>query len=145
MHKWSSLFSCLVALAALGCGGGGGGGASPVAAAKSAAPRGAQVFERECAGCHGAEGEGIAGTPAVMGDGALPLKGAGGDHGPFANAHDVFAYVKKEMPLPQAKAGSLSDEDYWAVTAYLLAGSGRKLPPGGLTAENAKSVVVNAP
>ena len=43
------------------------------ARAKSAAPAGASLFARECAGCHGARGEAMAGnTPQILGEGALP-------------------------------------------------------------------------
>ncbi len=127
----------------LACGGSG----SPandaaVAKAKKQSPTGAKVYKSECAGCHGSQGQGLGGTPEVMGPTALPLKGVGGDIGPFKTAQDVFDYVKKEMPLPKSKVGSLSDEEYWAVVEYMLVGSKRKVSPG-LSAENAADVVVN--
>ncbi len=134
----------IAAAVCLGACGGGSGSAAAADSARQAVPAGAAVYDRECAGCHGKSGEGIGKTPAVMGEGALPLKGADGHHGPFRTAQDVFDYVKREMPLPESKAGSLSDQDYWAVTAYMLAGSGRKLPGGKLNAETAQGVVVNA-
>src|SRR5262245_34823054 len=43
------------------------------AKAKKASPPGAEVFQRECAGCHGDKGEGLTGNPGLMGGGALPL------------------------------------------------------------------------
>ena len=77
-----------------------------------------------------------------MGKEALALTGS--DRGKFVTAQDVFDYVKSEMPLPKKKVGTLSEQQYWEVTEYLLAASGRKLPDGGLTADNAASVTVNA-
>ncbi|HMR73979.1 MAG TPA: cytochrome c [Polyangiaceae bacterium] len=141
--KAQSLLGAVLLPLLVSCGGGGGAANdASVAKAKKQSPKGAQVYQRECAGCHGNSGQGLGGTPEVLGAAALPLKGVGGDHGPFRNAQDVFDYVKREMPLPKSKAGSLSDEDCWAVVEYMLAGSGRDVGPG-LTAENAASVVVN--
>jgi mono/diheme cytochrome c family protein len=47
------------------------------------------------------------------------------------------------MPLPKKKVGTLSDQQYWDVVGYLLAASGRKVPEGGLSPDNAASVQVN--
>ncbi len=130
----------LPAVLALACGGGQGGA---VANARQAAPRGAKVFDKECGGCHGAEGQGVQGTPPLMGAGALPTRGASGKLGPFHDAQQLFDYVKQEMPLPKAQVGSLSDSDYWAVVEFMIRGTGRSVPEGGLTAENAASVTLN--
>ncbi len=124
-----------------------GGSASPandaaVAKAKKQSPIGAKVYKKECAGCHGSQGQGLGGTPEVMGPTALPMKGVGGDTGPFENAQDVFDYLQRAMPLPKSKIGSLSDEEYWAVVEYMLVGAKRKVPPG-LNGDNASDVVVN--
>src|SRR6186713_1791448 len=40
--------------------------------AKSASPRGAELFHQQCAGCHGERGESTTGAPRVLGEGALP-------------------------------------------------------------------------
>jgi hypothetical protein len=77
-----------------------------------------------------------------MGPGAIPVGGAEGDHGPFNTAQDLFAYTKKNMPLPPPKAGSLSDEEYWAVVAYMLSANGTDIPADGLNADNAASVTI---
>src|SRR5438309_1551831 len=49
-------------------------GATPddLARAQGQANRGATVYANECASCHGARGEGLASSPAIMGPGALP-------------------------------------------------------------------------
>lgn len=133
----------LAFLLALACGGAQGGADDATAAkAKGQTPRGAKVFNRDCALCHGESGQGQSGSPPVMGQGALPLKGVGGDAGPFRTAKDVFDYVKKTMPKPAEKAGSLSDADYWAVVEYMLIGAGRDVP-AGLSDANAADVVIN--
>jgi mono/diheme cytochrome c family protein len=76
-----------------------------------------------------------------MGAAALPPSGS--DRGTFMTGQDVFDYVKSEMPLPKKKVGTLSDQQYWDVVGYLLAASGRKVPEGGLSPDNAASVQVN--
>lgn len=127
---------------ALACGGGAAGAGGPdLAGAQKVSPDGAKVYAAECAGCHGKNGEGIAAAPPVMGGAALPKVGSGRPE--FKTAADVFGYVKSSMPLPEKRVGSLSDEQYWAVTAYMLAASGKQVPAGGLDAENAAGVVVH--
>jgi len=80
-----------------------------------AASDGKAVYEKNCAACHGAGLEGAGEAPA--------LKGA-----PFlANwksktANQLFAFVRQNMP--PGGAGSLSDIDYRAVTAYILQANG---------------------
>lgn len=127
-----------------GCAGGMGATAPQLASAKHAAPQGAQVYASQCADCHGKDGGGGSHAPPLMGPRGLPLHGHDGDSGPFATARDVFNYVKVKMPLPDSHAGTLSDQQYWAVTSYILAGKGVKLPKGGVTPANAASIVANA-
>jgi cytochrome c len=108
--------------------------------ARASAPQGATVFEQECAVCHGKRGQGTAAVPAVMGGGALTKNS---DERPaFVTAADVFAYVKREMPLPKNRAGTLSDAEYWSVTDFMLRAHGVDLPDQGLTAENAPRVAL---
>lgn len=118
------------------CGGGAGHG-SELASARAAAPAGSKVFARECAGCHGNDGQGHGSTPALIGPGTLPPEG---EAGPLHTAADLFAYVKGKMPLPRARVGSLSDADYWAVVTFLVATKHRAVPAGGIDAANAASV-----
>jgi mono/diheme cytochrome c family protein len=115
-----------------------------LASARQQAPEGADVYGSQCADCHGKNGGGGPHAPPLMGPKGLPLHGHDGDSGPFATAQDVFGYVKAQMPLPKSHAGTLSDAQYWAVTNYILAGKGVKLPSSGATAANAASIVANA-
>lgn len=133
--------SALVAVALVSCAGGAlGRGASTEAldGARAATPQGATVFERECALCHGDRGQGAAAVPPVMGGGALATQSD--ERAPFRTAADLFAYVKREMPLPKNRAGTLTDAEYWSVTEFMLRSHGVDVPDAGLTAENARSV-----
>jgi mono/diheme cytochrome c family protein len=113
-------------------------GASPdaVAAARSRAPDGARVFANECAGCHGNRGQGKGTVPALMGAEALR------DPEAFRTAETLFDYVSRSMPLPRDRIGSLKPEQYWAVVNFILLAHQSEVPPGGVTPENAPSVVI---
>lgn len=114
------------------------GGASPQATGPSGAPvssptddgeaqaaRGAKLYADNCASCHGANGEGLKGAPAVVGKEALPL-----DPRPeqkyrkvqFHTALDVAQFVVKNMP--PNKAGSLQESEYWDIMAFDLKANG---------------------
>lgn len=137
-------------------------------AQKKAAP-GGELFDRECAGCHGKRGEGLSNAPGIIGAGALPefprdkslstnpamsnnaSQQAGDTTRPpgapsrdaFRTGKDLFDYVSTRMPLPKSKAGTLKPEEYWAITGFMLIAHGSAVPEGGLTAENAASVQIS--
>jgi cytochrome c len=86
------------------------------------------VFAQKCASCHGANGEGILPLyPRLVGRdpaaekfvfGSMPgLPRTIGNYWPYATT--VFDYVRRAMPL--TAPGSLSGNEAYAVTAYLLA------------------------
>jgi mono/diheme cytochrome c family protein len=89
---------------------------------------GAALYAAKCASCHGPKGEGIAPAyPALIG---RDPKGENfvfatdwkitrtiGNYWPYATT--VFDYVRRAMPLTQP--GSLSNDEVYALTAYLLA------------------------
>ena len=81
--------------------------------------RGKQVFETNCQACHGVNGQGGIGGRLVGGQGTLasadPVKTVG-SYWPYATT--VFDYIHRAMPYP--KPGSLSIDDTYAVTAYIL-------------------------
>lgn len=105
---------------------------------------GKNLFGDKCAGCHGDNGEGTKKGPPVVGKAALPLdpaKGAKKRKGvQFKTAGDVFAWVKKNMPLK--KPGSLTDDEYAAVLAFDLKANGVVLKEK-LDAGNAVAVVLH--
>lgn len=74
------------------------------------AQTGKQVYQQQCQVCHGDQGQGIVG-PALIGSKASPAK-----YGPSAN--DLYTYIRTNMP--QNAPGSLSTDQYLAVTTYLL-------------------------
>ena len=91
---------------------------------------GAALFAAQCASCHGTRGEGIASNPRLVGRDSTAegfhfgrdpaLVKTIGNYWPYATT--VFDYVKRAMPL--AAPGSLSDDEVYALTAYLLAANG---------------------
>jgi S-disulfanyl-L-cysteine oxidoreductase SoxD len=80
---------------------------------------GRDVFARQCAGCHGATGEGGVGERLVGGQGTLatskPVRTVG-SYWPYAPT--LFDYIRRAMP--QSAPGSLSNDDTYAVSAYIL-------------------------
>jgi mono/diheme cytochrome c family protein len=81
--------------------------------------QGAVVFERKCQSCHGERGAGQPNDRLVGGHGTLASKSPVrtiGSYWPYATT--VFDYVRRAMPYTQSH--SLSDDEVYAVTAYLL-------------------------
>ena len=81
--------------------------------------QGAVVYEQKCQNCHGEKGAGQPNDRLVGGHGTLASKTpvrTVGSYWPYATT--VFDYVRRAMPYTQAH--SLSDDEVYAVTAYLL-------------------------
>jgi S-disulfanyl-L-cysteine oxidoreductase SoxD len=80
---------------------------------------GGEVFEQQCAACHGAKGEGGVGERLVGGQGTLatpkPVRTVG-SYWPYAST--LFDYIRRAMP--QNAPQSLSNDDVYAVSAYIL-------------------------
>nr|WP_246794657.1 cytochrome c [Burkholderia perseverans] len=91
---------------------------------------GGQVYAQKCAMCHGAKGEGGAGDALVGGIGTLadnkPKKTVG-SYWPYATT--LFDYIRRAMPYNAP--GSLSADDVYAVSAFLLNRNG--IVPDGAT------------
>jgi len=87
----------------------------------SGAPQqGERVYAAKCAGCHGEKGSGKPNDQLVGGIGSLagdqpPVKTVG-SFWPYATT--LFDYVRRAMPLNAPK--SLSDDEVYAVAAYIL-------------------------
>ena len=87
------------------------------------AAEGAQVYATHCVACHGAGGAGMPNDRLVGGQGTLDQLQQVRTIGSFwPYASTVFDYIRRAMPFlaPQ----SLSNDDVYAVTAYLLAENG---------------------
>lgn len=80
---------------------------------------GREVFEQQCAACHGDKGQGGVGDQLVGGQGTIastkPVRTVG-SYWPYAPT--LFDYIRRAMP--QNAPQSLSNEDVYAVSAYLL-------------------------
>lgn len=81
---------------------------------------GEMMYEQKCASCHGSFGEGVGRNPILAGgDGTLthdrPEKTVG-SYWPYAST--LWDYIHRAMPFPQPQ--SLSDEEVYAITAYVL-------------------------
>lgn len=96
---------------------------------RATAIQGAAVYAAKCATCHGAKGEGIAANPPIVG--REPHDGFGfgrdpalvktvGNYWPYATT--VYDYVRRAMP--QDKPGSLTPNELYGVTAWVLAENG---------------------
>ena len=84
------------------------------------ATEGKVVYEQKCAACHGMKGEGSKiGERLAGGQGTLknpsPVKSIGSF---WPHATTIFDYVRRAMPYDRPQ--SLSDNEVYSVTAYLL-------------------------
>jgi len=81
---------------------------------------GEEVYAEQCASCHGDFGEGVDRWPVLTGGhGSLtddrPVKTTG-SYWPYLST--VYDYIHRAMPF--GYANSLSDDDVYAITAYIL-------------------------
>jgi cytochrome c len=103
--------SLLIALT--GCGGddgngGGNGSGAPGSQAEQVAA-GQEVYAAECAQCHGDQGQGGTG-PGLVGSGKRIAS--------YQDTTRLYDYVSRTMPFDEP--GSLTEQQYWDVIAYLL-------------------------
>jgi S-disulfanyl-L-cysteine oxidoreductase SoxD len=83
------------------------------------AREGAKVYEQKCQACHGAKGAGKPADALAGGQGTLASKAPQrtvGSYWPYATT--LFDYVRRAMPMTAPL--SLSDDETYAVSAYLL-------------------------
>ena len=87
---------------------------------RGTAAQGEAVYAAKCQACHGEKGAGRPNDTLVGGSGTLapgkaPVKTVG-SYWPYATT--LFDYVRRAMPWNQPK--SLTDEEVYAVSAYIL-------------------------
>jgi cytochrome c len=101
---------------------------------------GEMMYERQCASCHGSFGEGVGRYPVLAGgEGTLtndrPDKTVG-SYWPYAST--LWDYIHRAMPFPQPQ--SLTDDEVYAITAYVLYLNDLVEDDFVLTAENLASI-----
>jgi cytochrome c len=83
------------------------------------AKEGQAIYARKCASCHGDKGQGATAEDLVSGPhpptAENPSKAIGA-YWPYAST--IFDFIRRSMP--PAAPGSLSPDDVYALTAYLL-------------------------
>jgi cytochrome c len=101
--------------------------------------QGAVVYTQKCQSCHGEKGTGKPNDQMVGGQGTLTSKSpvrSIGSYWPYATT--VFDYVRRAMPYTQTQ--SLTNEQVYAVTAYLLHLNGIIGPQDAMTAQTLPQV-----
>jgi cytochrome c len=87
---------------------------------RGTAAQGEEVYQAQCAACHGEFGEGAGRWPALSGGrgslGKPDPKKTVGSYWPYLST--VFDYTRRAMPFGNAQ--SLSNDELYAVTAYIL-------------------------
>ncbi len=87
---------------------------------KGTAKQGKQIFFEKCSYCHGEGGQGTPADRLVGGQGTLtsdtPIKTIG-SYWPYATT--LFDFIRRAMPLNEPQ--SLTNEEVYALSAYLLA------------------------
>lgn len=100
-----------------------GGDGRNLPAGSGSVSHGGEIFDHQCAACHGAKGEGGVGDRLVGGRGTLatpnPIRTVG-SYWPYAPT--LFDYIRRAMP--QTAPQSLSNDDVYAVSAYVLSLNG---------------------
>ena len=112
------------------------------------AASGATLYAAQCASCHGANGEGVAPNPPLVG--REPREGFGFGNDPklvrtvgnyWPEATTLFDYIKRTMPL--SAPGSLSDSDVYSLTAHLLVAN--EILPAGASLDSTSLMAVRMP
>lgn len=83
--------------------------------------QGEPLYESKCSACHGLFGEGVAKFPNLNSSSLADLKATPpvktiGNYWPYAPK--IFDYIRRAMPFPMP--GTLTDDEAYAITAYLL-------------------------
>lgn len=104
--------------------------------------RGSMQYAARCSECHGANGQGSARVPPLIGSDALPLEPRDGQNRDveFHTAKDVFQWADANMP-PGAP-GSVPDADMLAILAFALDAKG-VTQEAVLTTDNAASIALH--
>ena len=92
-------------------------------AGSGTAAQGAAIYVGKCAACHGENGKGAVASPLIP---RGPITGINAADKSIANfwpyATTLFDFIRRAMPWQQPK--SLTNEEVYALTAYILALNG---------------------
>ncbi len=129
MLRGTPAFTAALLLLLTGCAGGGAGSGPSseggVGLAKAQLARGEAIYRERCYACHEVEsGIGEELSPRVLAS--------------YHNARSLYDYI--DLSMPHDEPGSLSAEEYWAVTAYLIENRGLARLDAPLAEEVADSV-----
>ena len=98
-------------------------GGSELPAGSGTVAEGREVYDRRCKRCHGDAGKGGDEGALVGGQGSLatpkPLKTVGSF---WPRATTLFDYIRRAMPYAKSKA--LSNDELYAVSAFILSRNG---------------------
>ena len=97
------------------------------------AAAGQAVYEQSCAACHGIELAGSGQAPELTGSAFMQVWGE-------RTTSEMFAHIKRQMP--PGGGGSLSDQEYTDIVAYVLHRNG--LPPGAVPLQADASLVIRS-
>ncbi len=103
--------------------------------------QGKMLFAQKCAACHGGKGEGGTGPALAGGIGSLATQSPEktvGSYWPYAPP--VFDYIRRAMPFDAPH--SLSDDETYAATAYVLRLNGLVPAEAVMDAESLPKVVM---
>jgi cytochrome c len=87
---------------------------------KGTAAQGEAIYVAKCQACHGEKGTGglndaLVGGTGSLAPGKVPVKTVG-SYWPYATT--LFDYIRRAMPFAESK--SLTDDEVYAVSAYIL-------------------------
>ena len=87
------------------------------------AAQGAKIYAEKCAGCHGAKAEGQGPWTKLIGGNPIGSINAGektiANFYPYATT--IFDFIRRSMPYAQPR--TLSNDEVYALTAFILAGN----------------------
>jgi cytochrome c len=100
--------------------------------------KGAATFAQKCTACHGDGGKGGVGGALVGGPARATLDGGKTIKNYWPYATTVFDYIRRAMPYSAPR--SLTDQEVYDLTAYILALNGLIAESDTLTAETLPKV-----
>ncbi len=89
-------------------------------------------------GCHGSD---VPENSFTIPESGVPSLAGGGRLSRFENSHELFNYIRQNMPY--FRTGSLSSEDAWALTAFLLRANDREVDAFTLNEVNGSAIPVH--